>query len=154
MRIILKDKEIEWNPQLPTRYLPRLARTAVRFTIVGLLGMLIQTWFFELSLRLFDYPEKGAILYFVAFTMGYILEMIPNYILSNWYTFGTRPKWKNAGGFVLARLINYPLQLVLLPIFIELLPNWPDEYISYLVIVLGGVVNYFMCLFFFKNKKK
>jgi putative flippase GtrA len=80
--------------------------------------------------------------------------MIPNYILSNWYTFGTRPKWKNAGGFVLARLINYPLQLVLLPIFIELLPNWPDEYISYLVIVLGGVVNYFMCLFFFKNKKK
>ena len=154
LRIIYKDRIIEWTPKLPTAYLPRLARTAARFTLVGLLGMLIQTWFFELSLHMFDNPGKGAALYFVAFTLGYLFEMIPNYFISNWYTFGTRPKWSNAGGFVLARLINYPLQLALLPIFIELLPRWPNEYISYLVIVLGGIVNYLMCLFFFKNKKK
>lgn len=154
MRIKIRDREFELHPKLPSRYLPRLARTAVRFTVVGLMGMFIQTWFFELSLMMFDNPGKGAALYFVAFTMGYIFEMIPNYILSNWYTFGTRPKWKNAGGFVLARVINFTLQIILLPIFIELLPKWPDEYISYLVIVLGGVVNYLMCLFFFKNKKK
>lgn len=139
---------------LPTRHLPRLVRTAIRFTVVGALGMFIQTWFFEMFLMAFDNPGKGAALYFVAFTLGYIFEMIPNYILSNWYTFGTRPKWKNAGGFVLARLINYPLQLVLLPVFIKLLPYWPNEYISYLVIVLGGIVNYVICLLFFKNKKK
>ena len=140
--------------KLPTRYLPRLARTAVRFTVVGALGMLIQTWLFELSLMAFSNPEKGVLLYYVAFTLGYVGEMIPNYILSNWYTFGTRPKWKNAGGFVLARVINFPLQLLLLPLFIELLPTWDNEYISYLVIFLGGIVNYLICLLFFKNKKK
>lgn len=140
--------------KLPTRHLPRLARTAIRFTIVGTLGMFIQTGFFELFLMSFGNPGKGAALYFLAFTLGYIFEMIPNYILSNWYTFGTRPKWKNAGGFVLARMINYPLQLVLLPVFIKLLPNWDNEYISYLVIVIGGIVNYLICLLFFRNKKK
>ena len=154
MRILINDKAYELHPQLPTHYLPRLARTAVRFTIVGLLGMLIQTWFFELSLMMFDNPEKGAALYFAAFTMGYIFEMIPNYILSNWYTFGTRPNWKNASGFVIARVVNFPLQLALLPLFIRLLPTWRDDYISFLVIFIAGCVNYFICLLFFKKKKE
>ena len=146
------DKEIHFK--LPTRYLPRLVRTAIRFSIVGVAGMFIQTWFFKMSLMAFDNPDKGAALYFLAFTIGYVLEMIPNYILSNWYTFGTRPQWKNAGGFILARIINYPLLIILLPVFIELLPTWSNEHISYLVILLAGVVNYLMCLFFFKTKKK
>ena len=140
--------------KLPTRYLPRVVRTAVRFAVLGISGTLVQTWFFMAALFALDDPEKGAVLYYVAFTIGYIMEMIPNYLLSNWYTFGTRPNWKNASGFVIARVVNFPLQLALLPLFIRLLPSWRDDYISFLVIFIAGCVNYFICLLFFKKKKE
>ncbi|MBQ6724839.1 MAG: GtrA family protein [Paludibacteraceae bacterium] len=140
--------------KLPTRYLPRVVRTAVRFAVLGISGTLVQTWFFMAALFALDDPEKGAVLYYVAFTIGYIMEMIPNYLLSNWYTFGTRPNWKNASGFVIARVVNFPLQLALLPLFIRLLPTWRDDYISFLVIFIAGCVNYFICLLFFKKKKE
>ncbi len=140
--------------KLPTRYLPRVVRTAVRFAVLGISGTLVQTWFFMAALFALDDPEKGAVLYYTAFTIGYIMEMIPNYLLSNWYTFGTRPNWKNASGFVIARVVNFPLQLALLPLFIRLLPTWRDDYISFLVIFIAGCVNYFICLLFFKKKKE
>ena len=140
--------------KLPTRYLPHVVRTAVRFMVLGISGTLVQTWFFMAALFALNDPEKGAALYYVAFTIGYILEMVPNYLLSNWYTFGTRPNWKNASGFVIARVVNFPLQLSLLPLFIRLLPTWRDDYISFLVIFIAGCVNYFICLLFFKKKKE
>lgn len=140
--------------KLPTRYLPHVVRTAVRFMVLGISGTLVQTWFFMAALFALNDPEKGAALYYVAFAIGYILEMVPNYLLSNWYTFGTRPNWKNASGFAIARIINFPLQLALLPLFIRLLPSWRDDYISFLVIFIAGCVNYLICLLFFKNKKK
>ena len=140
--------------KLPSRYLPRVVRTAVRFAVLGISGTLVQTWFFMAALFALDDPEKGAVLYYVAFTIGYIMEMIPNYLLSNWYTFGTRPNWKNASGFVIARVVNFPLQLALLPLFIRLLPTWRDDYISFLVIFIAGCVNYFICLLFFRKKKE
>ena len=140
--------------KLPTRYLPHVVRTAVRFMVLGISGTLVQTWFFMAALFALNDPEKGAALYYVAFTIGYILEMVPNYLLSNWYTFGTRPNWKNASGFVIARVVNFPLQLALLPLFIRLLPTWRDDYISFLVIFIAGCVNYFICLLFFKKKKE
>ncbi len=140
--------------KLPTRYLPHVVRTAVRFMVLGISGTLVQTWFFMAALFALNDPEKGAALYYVAFTIGYILEMVPNYLLSNWYTFGTRPNWKNASGFAIARIINFPLQLALLPLFIRLLPSWRDDYISFLVIFIAGCVNYLICLLFFRNKKK
>lgn len=154
--IKIKDKEFTIPIVFPSSYLPRLFRTAVRFSVVGGLGVFIQTWFFTTSMSVFnlDPDVKSGVLYFVAFTLGYIFEMIPNYLLSNWYTFGTRPQWKNAGGFVLARIINFPIQVFLLPVFNNLLPTWSNEHTSYLVIFIAGIVNYFICLFFFKSKKK
>lgn len=140
--------------KLPTRYLPHLPRTAIRFFIVGTTGMLIQTGVFKASLMAFGHPGGEEFLYYLAFTLGYLFEMVPNYVLSNWYTFGTRPKWKNAGGFVFARIINYPLQIGLLPVYKALFPTWEDDYISFLVIFTAGCANYLICLLFFKNKKK
>lgn len=137
--------------KLPTSYLPDKVRSAVRFTVVGTTGMFLQTWFFMAALLLFRDPDKGTALYYVAFGIGYLLEMIPNYFFSNWYTFGTRPDWKNAGGFLLARAINMGIQLGLLPLAISLLPNWRDDYISFVVIFIGGCINYLVCLLFFKK---
>ena len=139
--------------RLPSSYLPDKIRSAVRFTVVGTTGMFIQTGLFLLALWALGHPEKGLPLYVVAFAIGYVLEMIPNYLFSNWYTFGTRPNLKNAGGFLLARVLNMAVQLGLLPLMVRCFPTWRDDYISYLVIFIGGVINYFVCLIFFRKKE-
>ena len=139
--------------KLPTSYLPEKIRSAVRFTIVGTTGMFVQTWIFMAALLLLGHPEKGASLYYVAFIIGYVLEMIPNYLFTNWYTFGTKPQLKNAGGFLFARVINMAIQLGLLPLMLELLSTWRDDYISFVVIFIGGCINYLICLIFFKSPK-
>ena len=141
--------------KLPTSYLPENIRSAVRFMVVGTVGMFLQTWFFELFLLAFRVPEeiKTGVLYYTAFVLGYLVEMVNNYLLLNWYTFRTRPSWKNAGGFLIARAINLPIQLGLLPLCIALMPNLSNVYISYVVIFIGGCINYVICLLFFKNKK-
>ena len=138
--------------KLPSSYLPEKIRSAVRFTVVGTTGMFVQTWFFMAALYFMDHPDKGTMLYYIAFGIGYVLEMIPNYLFSNWYTFGTTPDIKNAGGFLLARAVNLAIQLGLLPVILRLAPTWKDDYISFLVIFIGGVINYFICLIFFKKK--
>ena len=140
--------------KLPTSYLPDKIRSAVRFMVVGFTGSVVQTWLFMAALGLLGHPEKGAVLYFVAFGIGYVLEMIPNYLFTNWYTFGTKPDIKNAGGFLVARAFNLVIQLGLLPLMIDLLPTWRDDYISYVVIFIGGCINYLVCLIFFKKPKK
>ena len=139
--------------RLPTSYLHGKVRSAIRFTVVGTTGMFVQTWFFMAALLVLSQPDKGSVLYYTAFTIGYVLEMIPNYLFSNWYTFGTKPDIKNAGGFLLARAINMAIQLGLLPLMLVWLPAWRDDYISFVVIFIGGCVNYLICLLFFKKKE-
>ena len=140
--------------KLPTSYLPQQIRSATRFTLVGTTGMFVQTWFFMAALLLFGHPEKGAALYYVAFGIGYVLEMIPNYLCTSWYTFGSKPDLKNAGGFLVARAFNLVIQLGLLPLMLDLLPTWRDDLISMLVIFIGGCINYLICLLFFKKPKE
>lgn len=140
--------------KLLTSYLPPKIRSAIRFAVVGTTGMFVQTWIFMAALLLFDHPDKGAALYYVAFAIGYLLELIPNYLFLNWYTFGTKPNIKNAGGFLLARAINLGIQLGLLPLMILWLSTWRDDYISYVVIFIGGCINYLVCLLFFKKKEE
>lgn len=98
-------------------------------------------------------PEKGTVLYYVAFGIGYAVEMVPNYLFSNWYTFNTRPNKKNAGGFLLARAINLFVQFGLLPLALATFPEWRDDLISLFVIFIGGCINYLICLVFFKKPK-
>ena len=137
--------------KLPTSYLPEKIRSAVRFMVVGFTGSFVQTWFFMAAMLLLGEPEKGVALFYVAFGIGFVCEMIPNYFFSNWYTFGTRPNLKNAGGFVLARAINLVIQFALLPFAIDLFPSWRDDIISLVVIFIAGCINYLICLLFFKK---
>ena len=122
--------------------------------VVGFTGTFVQTWFFMAAMMLLGEPEKGVALFYVAFGIGFIMEMIPNYFFSNWYTFGTRPSLKNAGGFLLARAINFVIQFALLPMMLDMLPNWREDYISMVVIFLAGCINYLICLLFFKKPKE
>ncbi len=129
-------------------------RSSVRFMVVGFTGSFVQTWFFLLAMWLLNQPEKGSVLFYVAFGIGFVCEMIPNYLFSNWYTFGTRPDWKNAGGFVFARAINLVIQFTLLPFMLRLLPTWREDYLSLIVIFVAGIINYLILLLFFKKPKE
>ena len=128
-------------------------RSAVRFVLVGALGTGIQYGIYYLLLDIFQryWPDLG-ILTSVAFTAGFIIEMICNYFITSFYTFKMRPSWKNAGGFLFGRAINYVLQLLLLNLLIWL--HLSEEYSGILAIILAGVINYFVLLPFYKDKKR
>lgn len=128
-------------------------RSAVRFVLVGALGTGIQYGIYYMLLDIFQrHWQDLGILTSVAFTAGFIIEMICNYFITSFYTFKMRPSWKNAGGFLFGRAINYVLQLLLLNLLIWL--HLSEEYSGILAIMLAGVINYFVLLPFYKDKKR
>ena len=136
-----------------TRHLPKKYRSAVRFVLVGALGTGLQYGIYYLLLDVFQrqWPEVG-ILTSLAFTIGFVMEMICNYFLTSFYTFKVKPSWKNAGGFLFGRAINYVIQLLLLNLLIWL--HMSEEWAGIAAIALAGVINYFVLLPFYKDKKK
>lgn len=136
-----------------TGYLPKKYRSAVRFVLVGALGTGLQYGIYYLLLGLFQqhWPEM-MILTSLAFTIGFVIEMIYNYLLTSFYTFRVRPTWKNAGGFLVGRAINFVIQLLLLNCLIWL--HMSEEWAGIAAIALAGVINYFVLLPFYKDNKK
>ena len=139
--------------KLPTAYLPNEVRSATRFVIVGTTGMFVQDGIYRLALYLMGVdPEGEAGLVYVAFAIGFIIEMVLNYFVSAWYTFGTKPTWKNAGGFILARAINYGVQNLFLWMIIA--AGISANNAGFPSIFLAGIVNFFILRIFFKQKNK
>ena len=136
-----------------TGRLPMKYRSAVRFVFVGTLGTGVQYGIYYLLLDIFQrqWPEVG-ILTSVAFTAGFMIEMVCNYFLTNFYTFRTRPSWKNAGGFLLGRVLNYVIQLSLLNALVWL--HMGEEWAGIVAIMLAGVISYFVLRPFYKDKKR
>ena len=136
-----------------TGYLPKKYRSAVRFVLVGALGTGLQYGIYYLLLGIFQqhWPEM-MILTSLAFTIGFVMEMIYNYLLTSFYTFRVRPTWKNAGGFLVGRAINFVIQLLLLNCLIWL--HMSEEWAGIAAIALAGVINYFVLLPFYKDNKK
>lgn len=141
--------------KLLTSYIPEPARSAIRFLVIGTTGSFAQTGFFLLVMALLGQPEEHTLLYNIAFGAGNLLEMIPNYLLTNWYIFSTRPSLKNAGGYLFARAINLVIQLGLLPLVLLGVEaqGWAisSGLVCMIVIFIGGVINYFIQRMFFKN---
>jgi putative flippase GtrA len=133
--------------------LPKKYRSAVRFVLVGTLGTGLQYGIYYCLLGLFqrEWPDV-ALLTSVAFTAGFVLEMVYNYLLTSFYTFRVRPSWKNAGGFVVGRGLNYVVQLAFLNMLIWL--HMSEEWAGIVAIMLAGVINYFVLLPFYKEKKR
>ena len=136
-----------------TGRLPLKYRSAVRFVLVGALGTGLQYGIYYTLLMLFQrqWPDVG-ILTSVAFSIGYVIEMVYNYFLTSFYTFRVRPTLKNAGGFLFGRAINYVIQLIFLNILIWF--HMSEEWAGIVAIALSGVINYFVLLPFYKDKKR
>lgn len=136
-----------------TGRLPIKIRSAVRFVCVGAFGTGLQYGIYYVLLGIFQHKwPEWAILTSVAFTIGYTIEMVCNYFLTSFYTFRVRPSWKNAGGFLLGRTINYFIQLLFLNILIWL--HISEEISGFLAIILAGIINYFVLRPFYKDKKR
>lgn len=136
-----------------TSYLPLKYRSAVRFVCVGVLGTGVQYGIYYLLLDIFhrQWPEM-MIMTSLAFSIGFVVEMIFNYLLTSFYTFRVRPSLKNAGGFIFGRTLNYFIQIFLLNMLIWL--EMSKELSGIVAIALAGVINYFVLLPFYREKKR
>ena len=128
-------------------------RSAVRFVLVGVLGTGLQYGIYYLLLGIFrsQFPGVG-ILTSVAFTVGFVMEMVCNYFMTSFYTFRVAPSLKNIGGFLMGRALNYVIQLLFLYVMIWL--HMSEEWAGLVAIMLAGVINYFVLLPFFRANKK
>ena len=135
-----------------TGRLPLKYRSAIRFVLVGAFGTGLQYGVYYLLLDVFQrqWPDVG-ILTSLAFTIGFVVEMICNYFLTSFYTFRVKPSLKNAGGFLFGRAINYVIQMLLLYVLIWL--HISEQWAGIMAIALAGVINYFILLPFYKDKK-
>lgn len=87
-------------------------REAIRFCIVGVLATIVHYGIYLLL--------KGVINVSVAYTIGYVISFIGNFVLTNVYTFKTQATAKKGIGFVVCHVINYLLHISLLNVFIWL----------------------------------
>ena len=87
-------------------------REAIRFCIVGVLATIVHYGIYLLL--------KGVINVSFAYTIGYVISFIGNFVLTNVYTFKTQATAKKGIGFVICHVINYLLHIGLLNVFIWL----------------------------------
>ena len=85
-------------------------REAIRFCIVGVLATIVHYGIYLLL--------KGVINVSVAYTIGYVISFIGNFVLTNVYTLKTQATAKKGIGFVICHVINYLLHIGLLNVFI------------------------------------
>ena len=84
----------------------------IRFGIVGFVALVILYVVYFLLLLWLEHN--------IAYTIGYVISFISNYILTVKFTFHTKVSKKNGAGFALSHLINYLLQIGCLNLFIWL----------------------------------
>ena len=84
----------------------------LRFAITGALVTLI---LYAVYLPL-SYIMPNAV--GIAYSIGFVISFITNFILSNYYTFRTRPSFDRAILFCVVQFINYMLQILCFKFFI------------------------------------
>ncbi len=84
----------------------------VRFGIVGAVATALHYGIYWLL--------HGVLGVNAAYTAGYFISLVFNYIMSARYTFRRRKSVKNGLGFICAHAFNYLLQISLLNLFIHL----------------------------------
>ena len=84
----------------------------VRFGIVGVVATALHYGVYWLL--------HGVMNVSVAYTIGYVVSFVANYLLSARFTFRKKRSVKNGIGFAFAHAFNYLLQITLLNLFIWL----------------------------------
>ena len=87
-------------------------RELFRFIITGTIITVIH---YSIYLALSNFLSLN-----IAYTTGFIISFVCNFLLSNYYTFQTKPSVKNAIRFCRSHVINYLLQISCFNLFIFL----------------------------------
>lgn len=133
-KLVVKIKQ--FYQRIPMRW-----KEVIRFCVVGGFAtvvhygiyLLLQVWMWA----------------WLAYTMGYALSFLMNYVLTNYFTFKTKPTVQNGVGFVISHAVNYGLHIGLLELFLWIgLSNvWAPIPVYCIVIP----VNFLLVRFVFKN---
>lgn len=113
----------------------------LRFGIVGFVALIILYVVYCLLLLWLEHN--------LAYTMGYVISFISNYILTVKFTFRTKASKKNGAGFALSHLINYLLQIGCLNFFIWL---GMDKQVAPIPVFAICVPTNFILIRFFMKK--
>lgn len=90
--------------------IPMRWQEVLRFCIVGGLATVVHYGIY-LLLQVWIYS-------WLAYTIGYALSFLMNYILTNYFTFKTKPTVQNGVGFMISHAVNYGLHIGLLELFL------------------------------------
>jgi len=112
-----------------------------RFGIVGVLATAIHYGVYWLLQRWINVN--------VAFTIGYVVSFVANYLLSAHFTFRQQTSARNGAGFIAAHVCNYCLQLLLLNFFLWLGLSRAVAPIG--VYTIAVPINFLMVRFVFKH---
>lgn len=86
----------------------------------------------------------------LAYTIGYALSFMMNYVLTNIFTFKTKPTVKNGTGFIISHAINYGLHIGLLELFLWV--GLSNEWAPIPVYCIVIPVNFLLVRFVFKKR--
>lgn len=115
----------------------------IRFGIVGIIATALHYGIY-LALNLVISAN-------VSYTIGYLVSFVCNFILSNWFTFKTKPTLKKGVGFGLSHVVNYLLHMFFLNLFIHL--GVPESYAPIPVFLIVIPINFILVRTVLKSKK-
>lgn len=88
----------------------------------------------------------------IAYTAGYGVGLICNYVMTTYFTFHEKPTKTNAAGFVGSHIVNYFMEIGLLNLFLWL--NIDKWLAPILVMAIAIPVNFLMLHFVYLHKRK
>lgn len=128
---------IDWQTRHPERV--KDFWRLFRFGITGVISSLIHYGAYCLMLL-----WTGTT---VAYTIGYLVGLCCNYVLTTYFTFQRKPNKHNALGFAGSHLLNYLLEIGLLEFFLWLSV---DKFIApILVMTIAVPINFLLLRFIF-----
>lgn len=113
----------------------------IRFGIVGFVALIILYAVYCMLLLCLEHN--------IAYTIGYVISFISNYILTVKFTFHTKTSKKKGAGFALSHLINYLLQIGCLNFFIWF--GMDDQVAPIPVFAICVPTNFILVRFFMRK---
>lgn len=113
----------------------------LRFVATGLIATTIQ---YAVYWLLIDYIGVSA-----ALTVGYVISLICNFILTTYFTFHVKPTKRKVVGFAFSHAVNWSIQLLSLNLFILL--GVPKAFAPLPMYMVCVPINFFLVRFFVKK---
>lgn len=114
-----------------------------RFGVTGTVSSLIHYGIYCLAL-LWTGPNA-------AYTAGYLVGLVCNYVMTTFFTFRQHPSKRNAAGFAVSHAVNYLLEIGLLNLFLWLaVSRWLAPV---LVMVIAVPANFLILHFVYLHRK-